>query len=153
MKKLVLLALISFLAAGSAFAQWGGGPGGAWGGPQGWGTPPETTTVSGRLHLQNGAIVLVSGDTTYLVPSVWRLSGFIDGLGEGAQVSITGFVFSNEFWTVSHLRPTSITVGGRTYELGAYMRQGFCGGWDGSRGGGGRGGRGGGSRGGGGGWR
>ena len=140
MKKFVFLLIVAGLTAGTVFAQRG------WGG--GWAAPVQTTTVSGTLGLQNGVIVVASGDTTYYVPALMRYAGFIPGLTEGAQISIDGFVMVNNFQPAASaaIRPTAFTVGGKTYDLAA-ASQGLPGGAGFDRGGFNRGGRFGGGRG------
>jgi len=110
MKRLIFLAVIACLAVGTTFAQQGGerGRGQGRGGVQ---NIPPRTTVAGTLLLQNGMIALASGENTYFVPSLMRFAGFIEGIREGAHVSMDGFVFGNRFL------PAAITVGGRTHDL------------------------------------
>ena len=83
--------------------------------------PPkkETITAEGILKLQNGQIALVSGNTTYLVPSLMRYSGFIDGIKDGAKVKAQGYTKGKNL-----LKPTVITVNGKQYELSKGMPQG-----------------------------
>ena len=90
--------VIALVAAGTSWAQW-------------WGTP-ETVSIQGTAGLQNGQFVIISGDSVYFVPLLGRYVGFIDGLREGASVSIEGFAFGN------HIRPVRMTIGGRSYDLG-----------------------------------
>jgi hypothetical protein len=129
------IAVVMLLIAGAAFAQ-----------NADWG---QTVTVDGTLQLQNGRIVLVSGDKSYFVPGILRYVGFIDGLKEGAEVSVQGYTDGYR------LMPTSFTVNGKSYDLtgrfnnpeggwtgpgsrgpGSYgehcggYRAGHCGGWD-----------------------
>ena len=129
MKKLGLLMMILISVAGMAFAQSGRAPGrGAapgWGGPSGWsgearGTRPESTTISGTIQMQLGHIVVVSGANTYFVPSLRRHVAFIQGLTEGAQVSLQGFLSEN------FLFPTSITIAGETHSLVPDAALGFA---------------------------
>ena len=100
MKKLVFFTVIALLAIGTISAQ-GWGPG----------TPPETVRVEGTLQLQNGQIVLSAGTVTYFVPGLPRLIGFIDGLREGARVTVEGYAYGNV------LRASKLSVGGREYDL------------------------------------
>lgn len=101
--KILITVLVILLVSGagaSVFAQSAVNP---------WGEP---VTVEGTLQLQNGAIALASGDTTYLVPRLFRYVGFIDGLKEGAAVSVQGYVGG-----YNTLMPTAMTVNGKTYDL------------------------------------
>jgi len=121
MKKLGFLFFIVCLAIGTASAQnWNNG----------WGTPTQTISVTGTLQLQNGVIAVVSGNTGYYVPSLTQYIGFIEGLREGAQVSIDGYVSGN------YLQPTKVTISGRSYDFSANAQQCFSycgGGWGNSR--------------------
>jgi hypothetical protein len=78
----------------------------------------ETVTVSGTLAISNGMPAIESGGQTYLIGTIIRLSGFIDGLKEGAQVTIEGRAFSvpgNN--RVKFLMPSKLTLGGKTYDM------------------------------------
>jgi hypothetical protein len=99
MKKLIFVMIIACLAVGTVFAQWG--------------APAQAVTVSGTLQLQNGAIAVSSGSNVYFVPVLNRYIGFIEGLREGAQVSINGFVWGNS------LQPNTVTIEGKTYDFAA----------------------------------
>jgi hypothetical protein len=107
MRKFGLVLIIGFVAAGMAAAQGWGGP---WGN-QGWAA--QTVTVSGTLQLQNGTIAVVNGGTAYYVPALERFVGFIDGLKEGAQVSVDGYAAPN----TNYLQAVKLTIGGRSYDL------------------------------------
>jgi hypothetical protein len=101
MKKLVLLLAGGMVTAG-AFAQ-------------GWGPAAgQPLTAEGTLQLQNGVIVLASGDTFYAVPGLSRYVGFIEGLKEGARVSIQGYSGGYNL-----IYPSRLTVNGKTYDLAA----------------------------------
>ena len=102
MKKLIFMAIIALLVIGTVSAQ-----------NRGWTPPPppESVSVEGTLQLQNGQIVLSTGTATYFVPGLPRLIGFIDGLREGARITVEGYAFGNM------LRPTKFIVGGREYDL------------------------------------
>jgi hypothetical protein len=104
MKKIVLAMLVA-LAAGIVSAQ-----SLPWGGAQLQSV--QAQSVQGTLGLQNGVIVLTSGDAVYFVPHISRYVGFIDGLKEGAQVKIDGYNMGN-----GYLMPSKITVGGKNYDV------------------------------------
>ena len=70
-------------------------------------------TVSGTLKLQRGMIAVESGDSVYYVPMLNRYVGFINGLTEGAEVSVEGLPYRNI------IRPTKLTIGGRSYDFPA----------------------------------
>jgi hypothetical protein len=98
MKKLGFLTAVACLAAGTIFAQ-------------GWGDASQTITVNGTLQLQNGQIAVASGNTVYFVPTLGRYIGFIDGLKEGARVSIDGYASGN------YLEPSKVTLDGKSYDF------------------------------------
>jgi hypothetical protein len=102
MKKSVLIAIWAIMvfvaAAGRIAAQDEGGP--------------RTVSVQGTLGLQNGVIILSSGDTVYFVPHLSPYAGFIDGLKEGAQVKVEGRQMDGNY-----LMPSKIIVDGRDYNL------------------------------------
>ena len=78
----------------------------------------ETVTVTGSLIVANGSPALKSGDVTYIVGGISRLSGFIDGLKEGAQVTIEGrAITSPRDKTLKFLRPVKLTLNGKTYDM------------------------------------
>jgi len=114
MKKLMFLTAIACLAAGTVFAQ-------------GWGGVSQKITVTGTLQLQNGQIALASGNTVYFVPTLGRYIGFIDGIKEGANVSIEGYASGN------YLEPSKATINGKSYDFTPnYQAQavggyGYCG--------------------------
>lgn len=115
MKKIIIFSLL-LLSAALVFAQT---------------AAPETVSVSGKLALVNGRIVLQSGENLYYVAGIGRLVGFIDGLKEGAQVSLEGYV-RNEPGNVWVLWPVKLTLGGKSYDLApagsernGWSRQGF----------------------------
>ena len=79
---------------------------------------PATVTVSGTMVVANGMPALKSGDTTYFVGGLSRLIGFIDGLKEGAQVTIEGVVMTSpNDKNIKFLRPSKLTINGRTYDF------------------------------------
>jgi len=109
MKKFMFLCLISSLLCGSIFAQ---------------STPPATvptTTIKGTLGLSNGMISVVSGNITYYVRGLARFIGFIDGLKEGAQVSLEGYAAAprTEGQKNSLFHPITLTLNGKNYEVGS----------------------------------
>jgi len=106
MKKIVLLCLLAALMCGSLFAQ---------------SNTPATTNIRGTLGLSAGRIAVVSGNITYYVRGLERFVGFIDGLKEGAQVSIDGYAAAP---TVEGQKdrlfyPVTLTLNGKNYEVGS----------------------------------
>ena len=77
----------------------------------------ETVTVSGTMVVANGMPALKSGDITYLVGGLGQLIGFIDGLKEGAQVTIEGVAMTSRDQNIKFLRASKLTINGKTYEL------------------------------------
>ena len=106
MRKIILTLAIAFLLIGTVSAQnWGN-----WGN---WNTPPETVNLEGTLQFQNGQIVLSSGENVYYIPRIRQLVGFVDGLREGARISVDAYVFGN------FLHITKLTLGNRSYDFPA----------------------------------
>ena len=111
MKKMLLLAAIGLGLTGFVSAQQGWGP--QWGRNPGY--SPQAVTVTGSLHLRNGVIAVENQGQVYYVPDLERLVGFIEGLKEGAEVSLEGFPWNN--YGASYLQPVKLTIDGKSYEL------------------------------------
>jgi hypothetical protein len=109
MKKIASFVFLALIVCGMAFAQ----------------TAPATTTVEGTLGLSGGRIVLKSGGTSYYTRGLERFIGFIDGLKEGAQVSIEGYVSppSLEGAAERLLFPVKLTLDGKEYEVGPALAE------------------------------
>jgi hypothetical protein len=107
MKRKALLVFLIVMVCGITFAQ----------------ITTPTTTVDGILGLSNGRIVLGSGDTIYYTRGLDRFIGFIDGLKDGAQVSIEGYVSppSLEGANERLLFPVKLTLNDKVYEVGPVM--------------------------------
>jgi hypothetical protein len=105
MKKIILALIIAILVIGTISAQPRGGA------PQP--TQPQTTTIEGTLQLRNGRIAVSTTDSIVFVPGLIRYAGFIEGIKDGARISVTGFAFGDI------LRPVQFTVDGKTHELAA----------------------------------
>jgi hypothetical protein len=105
MKKIVLFCLFTAIIGGSIFAQ----------------SNTPTTSIRGTLGLSNGRVSVVSGNITYYVRGLERFVGFIDGLKEGAQVSIDGYAAAPtvEGQTDRLFRAVKLTLNGKTYEVGS----------------------------------
>ena len=71
----------------------------------------ETVTISGEVKLERGIVTLESGGRVYFVPRLSRYIGFIDGLTEGAAISVKGNTFNNM------LHPQELTINGKVYEM------------------------------------
>ena len=118
MRRTIIFILLVFGLVAPAFAQ-------GWG--RGWVQPPqpEAVTVSGNLIVAHGSPALRSGDVTYLAGGISRLVGFVDGLREGAYVTISGYAISSpQDENLKVLRPTELTFDGRSYDL-AHPREQF----------------------------
>ena len=77
-----------------------------------------TVTISGTLVVANGMPALKSGDDTYLIGGVSRLVGFVDGLKEGAQVTVEGTVMTIPGRnSLKYLQGSKLTLGGNSYDL------------------------------------
>jgi hypothetical protein len=107
MKKTLLMAFIGLILVGFVLAQqgWGSNPG----------IPPQTVTVTGTLQLKDGTIAIVNNSQVYYVPSLERYIGFLDGLKEGTQVTLDGYVYNNPSYT--YLQPSKLTMNGKSYDL------------------------------------
>ena len=78
----------------------------------------ETVTITGSMVVASGMPALKSGEVTYFVTGISRLIGFVDGLKEGAQVTVEGRSMANpRDETVKFLRVTKLTIGGKSYEI------------------------------------
>ncbi|GHV88143.1 hypothetical protein AGMMS50267_05030 [Spirochaetia bacterium] len=80
--------------------------------------PAETVTVNGNLQLVEGRIAVVSDGKTYFTHDLQRLTGFIDGLKEGASVTLEGAAYpvpNNA--DARFLRVTKLTFNGKTYDF------------------------------------
>ena len=107
MKRLFVFLAVVFFAVGSVFAQgWGNGRV-----DRGSRSAPETVKIDGTLQLHNGQFAVASGNDIYYVPVIGRYAGFIEGLKEGSAASFEGYVKGNL------LRPTKMTISGKTYDL------------------------------------
>ena len=105
MKKIVLICLFAAIIGGSVFAQ----------------SNTPTTNIRGTLGLSNGRISVISGNITYYVRGLQRFVGFIDGLKEGAQVSLDGYAAAPtiEGQKDRLFYPVTLTFNGKNYEVGS----------------------------------
>ena len=132
MKRTILFFMLVFCAAALVLAHGNNrrDPGHFPGGPRpyawGQGSPrnqsprpsPENVTVSGNLTIAQGIIAVVSGDTTWLVRGLDRYIGFIDGLKEGAMVTLEGYAMpSPRSDKIKSLQVQKMTLNGKDYEL------------------------------------
>jgi len=123
-KRKILLILLATGLAATVFAQgWGNGrrhPQTPNPQPRNWQRPvAEKVTVTGTLIVARGLPALKSGDVTYVVGGIHRLTGFVDGLKEGAQVTVEGLALSRlKDNSIKFLRPAKLTLNGKTYDMG-----------------------------------
>jgi hypothetical protein len=77
----------------------------------------ETTTLTGKLELINGQIALKQGETTYYVAGLQRLIGFVDGLKEGAEVTLEGIALAYPGnGETRSLLVSKLTLNGKEYD-------------------------------------
>jgi len=132
MKRTILCITLVFCAAALVLAQgnnrrkpdnFPGGPR-----PHAWGkdTPrpsPESATVSGNLTIAQGMIAVVNGETTWLVGGLNRYVGFIDGLKEGAEVTLEGYAMPvSRDKNIKSLHVQKMTLNGKDYDLARPMQ-------------------------------
>ena len=123
MKRIVLCVLFAAAVSGVLLAQEPGQPGSF---PRN--QTPEKITLSGSLGLSRGRIVLESGGNTYYIAGLDRLTGFVEGLKEGASVSLEGWAFPlprSEAEQEQIFRATKLSLNGKDYELAGQERPAF----------------------------
>lgn len=123
MKKFGVLVALALVAAGAVFAQTAPVP---YGSQVYAATSAPSVKVDGRLALINGIIGIKSGNKTYYLPMLQRLSGFVDGIKEGASVKVEGYEYplaaAPEYSTVM---VTKLTIAGKDYDLSQYAGYGY----------------------------
>jgi len=67
--------------------------------------------VEGVLTLEKGFVAVEDSGNVYVIPTLNRYIGFINGLKEGAKVSVEGFKFNNM------IRPSKVTIEGKAYDF------------------------------------
>ena len=97
MKKPGFVLVIAFVAIGGISAQ-------------NWGNS-QSITIEGTLQLQNGQVAVSTENAVYFVPELGRYVGFIDGLREGARVSVAGYASGN------YLQLVQMTLNGKSYDF------------------------------------
>jgi hypothetical protein len=79
---------------------------------------PESVSVSGNLTIAQGMIAVTSNNITYLARGLNRYTGFIDGLKEGAAVTLEGYALpSPQNNKVKFLQVQKMTLNGKEYDL------------------------------------
>jgi hypothetical protein len=89
--------------------------------------PPELVTINGTLSLVSGRIALQKDQETYVILGLGRLIGFIDGLKEGAEVTLEGFVRTGRRdEKIRYLLVNKLGINGREYNdlAPAFPREG-----------------------------
>jgi hypothetical protein len=122
MKHILLAGLLTVSAAALVTAQQEQAPRAAGAGPRAAG---EAVSVTGPLSIAEGMIAIRQDDTTYYLRGIERFVGFIDGLKEGAEVTIQGVSFQRRNDNTRRvLVPATMTLNGKTYDI-APARAGF----------------------------
>ncbi|MDR1147630.1 MAG: hypothetical protein LBK66_03250 [Spirochaetaceae bacterium] len=122
MKKIILLT-VAALTAGFVFAQNDDGMRGSNGGPWQRGghyreNAGEEIVLNGSLEWVNGRIAVKANDKTYFVSGIRQLLGFVDGLKEGAQITLAGRARDIPYITeYSFIRAEKVTFNGKDYTL------------------------------------
>jgi len=83
----------------------------------------ESVNISGNLTLVRGRIAVISNDLTYFAVGLNRYVGFIDGLKDGAAVTLQGNAFpvpQNE--KARFLQVQKLTLAGKDYDLNQQRR-------------------------------
>jgi hypothetical protein len=111
MKRIWLCAVLAASMAALAFAQGEN--------RQGQKAAPEKIVINGALGIAKGSIALKSGNDTYYVMGLNRFVGFIDGLKEGAQVSLEGYAFPLPNNEGKGFKVAKLTLNGKDYDLGS----------------------------------
>ncbi|MDR3114557.1 MAG: hypothetical protein LBU25_03450 [Treponema sp.] len=115
MKRSIFFILLVAAAGGLLSAQhrnpWGGPD------PRRQDAPLETLKVTGKLGIFDGMIALQDTDIRYYVLGLERFIGFIEGLKEGAEVSIEGYSRVSPNGEVRFLRATKLTLNTKEYAL------------------------------------
>jgi len=115
MKRTIIFFMLVFCAAALVLAQ----------GNNRWRQdPPEKATVSGNLTIAQGMIAVVSGETTWLIGGLNRYVGFIDGLKEGAEVTLEGYAMpASRDKNTQLLQVQKMTLNGKDYDFARPMQR------------------------------
>jgi hypothetical protein len=100
---------------------------------------PQLVKLSGKLEVVNGMIGVKDGGTSYLVPRLRGLVGFVKELQEGTAVKLEGYprpipTTDASKGNFAMLMVTKLTVAGKDYEFSPMFRQGMRGGKGGGQG-------------------
>lgn len=117
--------MIMMLTCGAVYMAHAQGTPHGWGPPRGAPPQMEKASVSGALTIAQGRIAIIQNDVTYLLAGLNRFVGFIDGLKEGASVSVEGEAFSREAnAAVKLMRVQKLTLNGKDYSLAPSRTEG-----------------------------
>jgi len=77
----------------------------------------KPVTVSGDIIIVRGSPAVKSGDVTYILNRSFSLFGLVDGLKEGAKVTIEGRTMgTRRDEKIMFLLPSKLTFNGKTYD-------------------------------------
>lgn len=106
MKKLVIVAMMCLMFAAALSAQ-----------NTQW-TAAETMSISGTLAVENGLIAVKTENQTYYTYGFQHLINFVDGVKEGAALTLEGYVLPYQRDPENpHFMATKLTINGKSYEL------------------------------------
>ena len=78
----------------------------------------ELISVKGNLTITQGRVFVKANNTTYIIGEFDRLAGFVDGLKEGAAVTVEGYASPNpRNDNEKFLRPQKMILEGKEYDL------------------------------------
>jgi hypothetical protein len=87
----------------------------------------EELTLNGRLEWADGRIAVITEDKTYFVTGIKQLLGLVDGLKEGAQLTLTGRAYGVSYIPeYGFFRAEKLSFNGKDYTLNQ-NRPGFGG--------------------------
>jgi hypothetical protein len=119
MKRKILFILLAFSAVALVSAQkMSRGMGFPSSSPRVQPVPTEAVTVTGNLTIAQGSLAVINGDTTYLVSGIQRFVGFIDGLKDGARVTLVGSAAAaSQDGKTKFLWVNKLTINNKDYDL------------------------------------
>jgi hypothetical protein len=94
----------------------------------------QLVSLSGKLEVIDGMIGIKDGGTSYIVPRLRALVGFVNELQEGASVRLEGYAFPipsrvSSLPGYSMLAVTKLTIAGKDYDFSPIFRRGMHGMW------------------------
>jgi hypothetical protein len=122
MKKMVLMMFTALTVTGFIFAQNNGARGENNGPGQVFERRArdmgEPVTLTGKLEWVNGRIAVKTDNKTYFISGIRELLGFVDGLKESAEVTLSGKAYNmTHIPEYSFFRTEKVTFNGKDYEL------------------------------------